>query len=224
MTVLIACRYLFGLFANLAASTAVSLLGFPSSYEIIQFAANANIATVSVRFTFQFPALDLSLPVVVFIWSAFNAAGEVAQYDATFRRFEWQIDTITAVAATKQGASSPAEAQQRLTGSLAESICATAARYCNGTNVQYNSTATCTDFLTNQIRFGKPYELGRNTLLCRVVHQNMVGYRPDIHCSHIGPTGGGYCVDDLTYEGVVNDVSRPSLLLLIQDHVANRRV
>jgi hypothetical protein len=27
----------------------------------------------------------------------------------------------------------------------------------------------------------------------------MVQYRPDVHCAHIGPTGGGYCVDDMTY-------------------------
>lgn len=26
---------------------------------------------------------------------------------------------------------------------------------------------------------------------------------PSVHCPHIGPSGGGYCTDDLTYEGVV---------------------
>ena len=44
---------------------------------------------------------------------------------------------------------------------------------------------------------------GRNTLLCRMVHQNMIPFRPEVHCPHIGKTGGGYCVDDLTYGGVV---------------------
>ena len=40
---------------------------------------------------------------------------------------------------------------------------------------------------------------GRNTLLCRMVHQNMVPLRPEVHCPHIGPTGGGYCVDYPSY-------------------------
>ena len=33
----------------------------------------------------------------------------------------------------------------------------------------------------------------------------MVSLRPDEHCSHIGPTGGGMCVDDQDYAAVVTD-------------------
>ena len=36
-----------------------------------------------------------------------------------------------------------------------------------------------------------------------MVHQNMVPYRPNVHCPHIGKTGGGYCNDDMTYDGTV---------------------
>lgn len=43
-------EYLFGLFANLAASAnSFSLLGVPSSYEITHFAANQNVASASTR-------------------------------------------------------------------------------------------------------------------------------------------------------------------------------
>ena len=45
--------------------------------------------------------------------------------------------------------------------------------------------------------------VGRNTLLCRMVHQNMVPFRPSVHCPHIGPTGGGYCDDTPDYVGTV---------------------
>ena len=38
-----------------------------------------------------------------------------------------------------------------------------------------------------------------------MVHQVMVPFRPDVHCPHIGHTGGMYCVDDLTYAGVVTE-------------------
>lgn len=33
------------------------------------------------------------------------------------------------------------------------------------------------------------------------IHQNMVPLRPEVHCPHIGPSGGGMCVDDRTYVG-----------------------
>jgi hypothetical protein len=33
------------------------------------------------------------------------------------------------------------------------------------------------------------------------IHQNMVPLRPEVHCPHIGPSGGGMCVDDRTYIG-----------------------
>lgn len=48
-------------------------------------------------------------------------------------------------------------------------------------------------------------DVGRNTLLCRMVHQNMVPYRPDVHCSHVGKTGGGYCGDDKDYVKTVTE-------------------
>ena len=38
-----------------------------------------------------------------------------------------------------------------------------------------------------------------------MVHQNMVPYRPDVHCSHIGPSGGGYCGDDKSYGDTVTE-------------------
>ena len=50
--------------------------------------------------------------------------------------------------------------QAYATQKLATSICGVAQTYCNGTNVQYNSTSQCYDFLTKQVRFGEAYELG----------------------------------------------------------------
>lgn len=35
------------------------------------------------------------------------------------------------------------------------------------------------------------------------IHQGMVPLRPDVHCPHIGLTGGGMCTDDRTYVGNV---------------------
>ena len=82
---------------------------------------------------------------------------------------------------------------------IADGICGNHDRYCNGTNTQYEDLNACMTYLTKQTRFGQAYELGADTLVCRMVHENMIPYRPDIHCPHIGPSGGGMCVDDYTY-------------------------
>ncbi|KAH8792219.1 hypothetical protein F5882DRAFT_427384 [Hyaloscypha sp. PMI_1271] len=83
-------------------------------------------------------------------------------------------------------ASSATQVVEILTRTLASSICETATTYCN-------------------VRFGEAYELGRNTLLCRMVHQNMVLFRLSVHYPHIGPSGGGYCTDDRTYVGTMEE-------------------
>ena len=36
-----------------------------------------------------------------------------------------------------------------------------------------------------------------------MVHQNMVPLRPEVHCPHIGPSGGAYCIDTPSYAGTV---------------------
>lgn len=38
-----------------------------------------------------------------------------------------------------------------------------------------------------------------------MVHQNMVPMRPEVHCPHIGPTGGGFCDDKETYAQTVTE-------------------
>ena len=64
----------------------------------------------------------------------------------------------TAAATTKQTLPS---LEKFVSQSLAGSICKTAMTYCNGTNVQYHNTTECLDFLTNGVRLGEAYELGR---------------------------------------------------------------
>ncbi|KAL8706244.1 MAG: hypothetical protein Q9201_000681 [Fulgogasparrea decipioides] len=221
-------EYLFGLFANLAAAKpgAISLLGVPLSYDILHFAANQNVASAltrfaspihrfplvqnprkvekltremwSLRFQFNFTALNLIIPVEIDAWNTYNAKGQITQYDATFRHWSWTVDYLQAAGKILHTNSIQATITV-LTQAIAQSICGTAMTFCNGTNTQYENEEECLGFLTKGIRFGAAYELGKNTLLCRMVHQNMVPYRPDVHCSHVGKTGGGYCNDDKSY-------------------------
>ena len=188
-------EYLFGLFTD---PSHVSLIGIPVAYEIIQFTGNDNIASATALATFNLTTFGIQLPVFVDTWMTWNEKGQITQYDAVFRWFSFILDTLLGAVATRINGTA-AQAQAYTANLLATTVCDSHQTYCNGTNTQYSSTAECKDFLLNKIRFGTSYELGRNTLLCRSIHEQMLKYRPSVHCSHVGPTGGGKCVDDQTY-------------------------
>ncbi|KAL9008736.1 MAG: hypothetical protein Q9173_006169 [Seirophora scorigena] len=225
-------EYLFGLFANLASASpgAISLLGIPLSYEIVQFAANQNIVSSVTRFQFNFTALSLVVPLEISGWNTYNARGEISQYDAVFKNWQWAVDELLLGAGRQFGTNSTQSTIRALQKAIAKSICGTSQKYCKGENAQYQSESECLGFLTRMVRFGAAYELGsslsfvpeglgrvqgvanvwishagKNTLLCRMVHQNMVPYRPEVHCPHVGKEGGGYCVDDKGYEKTVRE-------------------
>ncbi len=190
-------EYLFGLFTDPAS---ISLLGLPVAYEVTEFTAHDYIAAATTVVMFNSTLFDMVVPVTIDTFIAWNDGGEILQYDATFRWFGFLLDTLIAAAARKLGSPTVAEAITTLAHTLATGICQVHDKHCTGANKQYRDTTECISFLTEGIRFGKDYELGRNTLLCRSVHQQMVQFRPEVHCPHIGPSGGGMCVDDQTYE------------------------
>lgn len=149
-------------------------------------------------------------------------------YDATFTGWwQWVVDVLLGLAMQKLSLAvgknvTLAETVTYVQTKLATSICSTAEKYCVGPALQqYQNVTSCYNYLTTVTRFGEAYELGmysvgffpveliltwvigRDTLLCRMVHQNMVPLRPEVHCPHIGPSGGGYCVDTPSYMDTV---------------------
>lgn len=192
-------EYIFGLFTQ---PDTVSLTGVPISYNITQFAANQNLASATTVLTFNVTTFNVLLPLVIDTWIEFNPDGKIAQYDATFRWFDYYVSTLLGIAAQRFNTSTVADTQARIAGIVAETVCESSMQYC-GDYEHYESQEQCVEYLTKETRFGQPFELGRDTLLCREVHKHMVGYRPDLHCSHIAPSGGDYCVDDMDYRDVV---------------------
>jgi hypothetical protein len=187
-------EYIFGLFT---ATDATGIIGRPGDYEIEQFVAMQNIAVASTKVHFTFPSFgNISLPVRIDTWLTWNSAREISQYDVTFRWFGYLLKTLI----MSINPEDPTKSQIAAVNSMATSVCKTHQTYCNGTNIQYASQDECYSFLTQDIRVGQSFELGMNTLLCRNVHEIMVKYRPDVHCSHIGKTGGGMCDDTISYE------------------------
>jgi len=59
---------------------------------------------------------------------------------------------------------------------------------------QYANWDACMSFL-NTIPLGEPDVFTANNTMCRHQHSTLVQLRPEIHCAHIGPSGGAFCVD-----------------------------
>ena len=118
-------------------------------------------------FEFFFQAVNLTLPVQIQTWNAFNAAGEISMYDATFTGWwQWAVDTLLQTAAKElsyvEGKNvSQADTVSYVQSKLATSICTTAQKYCIGDgNKQYEDATQCYNYLTEETRFGAAYELG----------------------------------------------------------------
>jgi len=193
-------EYMFGLFsANAAADAPFTLLGVPLSYRITKFVANQNIISSSTIVQFNISSFGVVVPVEIDAWFALNSAGQLAQYDATFKWFDFLVDTMIQSTMATMNTTNATQAIRMLQLKVANSVCGVHQTYCNGTNQQYSNYTQCMQVLTEGVRFGQSFELGRDTLLCRMVHMNMVSLRPSVHCPHIGPSGGGMCADDMTY-------------------------
>jgi hypothetical protein len=199
-------EYIFGLFAERAKDTdKVSLIGVPYAYQFQKFSANDNIVSVAVLVYVYFPALKQSLPLEIDVWFTYDAAGkgQIAQYDTTFRFWDPLINATVAAWGQKAQVGDAAATQKWLATNIIEGICNTHQDNCKGANKQYPSKQACLATLGTKIRFGQPSEAGRDTVICRMVHEPMVPLRPSVHCPHIGPTGGDMCIDSPDYEQLV---------------------
>ena len=198
-------EYVFGSFATLAGqNNTTTLLGVPTRKYLTHFAANKNIVSCAEVVWFDCKVISETLPVEIDAWFVYDSVGLIVEYDITFRWLEWTIDYIQQRFAQNTGQSHEKAKKDLETGIITQ-ICKTASEYCIGPLQQYDSFGQCTTYLQTKVRFGKAYEFGMNTLLCRSLHELMVPLRPEVHCPHIGSQGGNMCVDDLTYMGKVTE-------------------
>jgi len=79
--------------------------------------------------------------------------------------------------------------------SISNYTCSRHQRFCGNTPYsQYASFDTCMTYL-NSIPLGEPDVFTANNTMCRYQHSTLVQLRPEVHCAHIGPSGGTFCVD-----------------------------
>jgi hypothetical protein len=67
-----------------------------------------------------------------------------------------------------------------------------------GNSRQYSNKQACVDFMKS-VEFGLAEYAYENTAMCRYIHSAMTAARPEIHCEHVGPTGGMFCTGKRSY-------------------------
>ncbi|KAJ6451285.1 hypothetical protein C8R45DRAFT_1113619 [Mycena sanguinolenta] len=74
------------------------------------------------------------------------------------------------------------------------SVCEQQAQTCVGNNTVYDSVGDCVQTLSTK-PFGRLDEAWGDNVVCRTIHVLLTKFRPEVHCPHVGPTGGGKCID-----------------------------
>ncbi|KAJ7184890.1 hypothetical protein C8R46DRAFT_984001 [Mycena filopes] len=85
-----------------------------------------------------------------------------------------------------------------------EQVCGLQAQTCVGDNTVYASMADCVQTLSGK-PFGRMDEAWGDNVVCRTIHVLLTKFRPAVHCPHVGPTGGGKCVDVAYNDVFFND-------------------
>ncbi|BGP44477.1 hypothetical protein JCM10450v2_000291 [Rhodotorula kratochvilovae] len=195
-------EYLLGLFANVRHSNTTSIIGYPAAQEAQTLIVEPPLVHYSGILWLGYDTVDKRIPVQIDLTTAWNDDLKMISYDATFRRFPQAfnliIDTIASQVAKELNETyDPATADKHalMSRKAASEICPIAMEYCVGENQQYESYDQCYNFITEERKWGEPWEGGLDTNWCRYVHLNMVQFRPDVHCSHVGPSGGDMCIN-----------------------------
>nr|AQA29300.1 hypothetical protein 7 [Fulvia fulva] len=131
--------------------------------------------------------LNESLPTTtlsqVSFWH-FNDKGEVDKYQS------W----IPNLQAWTKASSGIDYTNKQVQDAVAGGLCPVIQQRCQGKDLQFKDEQDCTKQLGAK-PFGNFDEAWGDNLACRTIHVILTMVRPDIHCAHVGPTGGGKCID-----------------------------
>ncbi|KAJ7476686.1 hypothetical protein FB451DRAFT_1087339 [Mycena latifolia] len=124
----------------------------------------------------------------------FDATGAVLQYDAWIPSLD-----LFSVLAHGFDTSSPAGMNTTI-----QAVCGQQAQTCIGDNMVYSSADDCFQTLASK-PFGRLDEAWGDNVVCRSIHVLLTKIRPEVHCPHVGPTGGGKCIDVAYNDVYFND-------------------
>ncbi|KAE9407468.1 hypothetical protein BT96DRAFT_874465 [Gymnopus androsaceus JB14] len=193
-------EYLFGLFMESALENTTQLIGTPSSFVVQSLVVEPPVVVVSFVNELSYPTVNLSVPLQIDMFMAFDDDMKVISYDAILRRwdefFNYVIPLISPQIADELNETfnfTTTNATELLMYKTATDVCAMSTQYCTGSNQVYASNDACMEFMT-VLPFGESWAGGMDNGWCRYIHKNMVKYDPYVHCPHIGPTGGDMCI------------------------------
>ncbi|KAI9748684.1 MAG: hypothetical protein M1815_003041 [Lichina confinis] len=136
---------------------------------------------------------EISILKQIAFWR-FDDDGAVLYYDAWIATLQPWSTVTSGVDPSQPGVGEATIAQ----------VCGLTQTRCTGNNTQYASLEDCVQTLS-QKRLGDYNEVFGDTVTCRTIHLVLVQIRPEIHCPHVGPTGGGKCVDKPYLEKYFDD-------------------
>ena len=165
--------------------------------------------TITVFFDMQLTgplsgAFNVSTPMRGILTAAFDGAtSRISDVTIDYPQWANSIQALT----PPSGLLQPANARTL----IIDPLCAAHAQYCTGADAQWGSVAACTSFLTSSVAINPPvWRLAGDNLFCRAFHARFIPADPATHCPHIGPTGGGQCVEDpLSYDYALVDAAIP---------------
>ncbi|KAF8832371.1 hypothetical protein HHX47_DHR1001763 [Lentinula edodes] len=170
-------EYLFGLFLQGSDENTTQLIGTPRSVTIQSSVVEPPVAAVSYISEMAFPTVNMTVPLQIDMFIAFDNDMRIVSYDAILRRVgEFMAYTVPYLAPqiAQELNATTTNVTELIELKTATDVCAVSTQYCTGDNRQYETHEVC---------------------WCRYIHKNMVKYRPEVHCPHIGPTGGDMCID-----------------------------
>ncbi|KAJ6580576.1 hypothetical protein DFH09DRAFT_1146150 [Mycena vulgaris] len=120
----------------------------------------------------------------------FDAKGSVLKYDAWIPSLDRYYNVAHGFGFDLYN---PAE----MSGTI-QQICGAQAQTCVGPNTSALKTLTAKPF-------GRLDEAWGDNVVCRLIHVLLTKLRPEVHCPHVGPTGGGKCIDVAYNDVFFND-------------------
>ncbi|KAI8469053.1 MAG: hypothetical protein J3K34DRAFT_522429 [Monoraphidium minutum] len=111
-----------------------------------------------------------------------------------FHSFDWPMWSEAV-----RGLNYPATNTPEVQGVNIDLICRAHQASCRGANQQYETVDTCKAFMVSIDALAPIHRLAGNNVACRMFHARYIDVDPDVHCPHIGPSGGGKCTEDLPY-------------------------
>ncbi|KAH0537939.1 hypothetical protein FGG08_005389 [Glutinoglossum americanum] len=162
-----------------------------SKAEIVEFTSSCPEVAASVVYLEtkvvnpggQDDGKQLSTLKQVAFWR-FDDCGAVLKYDA------W-IPNLNTWLEVNNGFSISDPSQQARS---IEGLCAVTQQKCMGADSQWTDIDHCVTSLS-QKPYGTYDEAWGDNIVCRTIHLVLTTVRPDVHCPHVGPSGGGKCVD-----------------------------